>query len=248
MRGSFTEDAGPRAPLTCLPHLTGLGQGGPPRTALRHQPAAEEGPGRAPPRHRARPGQRGHPGPQWGGGPTTPHVPCHDRSQGRCPLPWWPSPGPHLHSQGSGLRPAPVHPAGAPGIWAEGGQPGAGFSLQSSHPQHGEEVSPAASDLAMVLTRGLSLEHQKSSRDSLQYSSGYSTQTTTPSCSEDTIPSQGTRQPGVPRAPPAGSRAAPGANSGAGNNKAIWARSLSLLRSMAASVASVLTLVFHVGH
>lgn len=57
--------------------------------------------------------------------------------------------------------------------------------------KHGEEVSPAASDLAMVLTRGLSLEHQKSSRDSLQYSSGYSTQTTTPSCSEDTIPSQG---------------------------------------------------------
>ncbi|XP_058530233.1 protein MTSS 2 isoform X2 [Ochotona princeps] len=57
--------------------------------------------------------------------------------------------------------------------------------------KHGEEVSSAASDLAMVLTRGLSLEHQKSSRDSLQYSSGYSTQTTTPSCSEDTIPSQG---------------------------------------------------------
>ncbi|XP_072374689.1 protein MTSS 2-like isoform X10 [Scyliorhinus torazame] len=58
--------------------------------------------------------------------------------------------------------------------------------------KHGEEISTAASDLAMVLTRGLSLEHQKSSRDSLQYSSGYSTQTTTPSCSEDTIPSQGT--------------------------------------------------------
>uniref|UniRef100_A0A8C1QJN4 MTSS I-BAR domain containing 2a n=2 Tax=Cyprinus carpio TaxID=7962 RepID=A0A8C1QJN4_CYPCA len=57
--------------------------------------------------------------------------------------------------------------------------------------QPGEEVSPAASDLAMVLTRGLSMEQQKSSRDSLQYSSGYSTQTTTPSCSEDTIPSQG---------------------------------------------------------
>lgn len=66
------------------------------------------------------------------------------------------------------------------------------------YPQHGEEVSPAASDLAMVLTRGLSLEHQKSSRDSLQYSSGYSTQTTTPSCSEDTIPSQG-EPGGVPR-------------------------------------------------
>uniref|UniRef100_A0A3B4GLV7 MTSS1-like protein n=1 Tax=Pundamilia nyererei TaxID=303518 RepID=A0A3B4GLV7_9CICH len=57
--------------------------------------------------------------------------------------------------------------------------------------QHGEEVSPAASDLAMVLTRGLSMEQQKSNRDSLQYSSGYSTETTTPSCSEDTIPSQG---------------------------------------------------------
>lgn len=60
--------------------------------------------------------------------------------------------------------------------------------------QHGEDVSPAASDLAMVLTRGLSTEGQKSSRDSLQYSSGYSTQTTTPSCSEDTIPSQGKPQ------------------------------------------------------
>lgn len=35
------------------------------------------------------------------------------------------------------------------------------------------------------------MEQQKSSRDSLQYSSGYSTETTTPSCSEDTIPSQG---------------------------------------------------------
>ncbi|XP_031702603.1 protein MTSS 2 isoform X2 [Anarrhichthys ocellatus] len=57
--------------------------------------------------------------------------------------------------------------------------------------KHGEEVSPAASDLAMVLTRGLSMEQQKSNRDSLHYSSGYSTETTTPSCSEDTIPSQG---------------------------------------------------------
>lgn len=63
--------------------------------------------------------------------------------------------------------------------------------FQTSFPQHGEEVSPAASDLAMVLTRGLSMEQQKSNRDSLQYSSGYSTETTTPSCSEDTIPSQG---------------------------------------------------------
>lgn len=57
--------------------------------------------------------------------------------------------------------------------------------------KHGEPLSSAASTLAMVLTRGLSMEQQKSSRDSLQYSSGYSTQTNTPSCSEDTIPSQG---------------------------------------------------------
>ncbi|XP_078400087.1 protein MTSS 2-like isoform X11 [Cetorhinus maximus] len=63
-------------------------------------------------------------------------------------------------------------------------------SLAAKVQYHGDEISTAASDLAMVLTRGLSLEHQKSSRDSLQYSSGYSTQTTTPSCSEDTIPSQ----------------------------------------------------------
>uniref|UniRef100_A0A7N8WWU3 MTSS I-BAR domain containing 2a n=1 Tax=Mastacembelus armatus TaxID=205130 RepID=A0A7N8WWU3_9TELE len=57
--------------------------------------------------------------------------------------------------------------------------------------KHVESLSPAATTLAMVLTRGLSMEQQKSSRDSLQYSSGYSTQTNTPSCSEDTIPSQG---------------------------------------------------------
>ncbi|KAJ3593393.1 hypothetical protein NHX12_005728 [Muraenolepis orangiensis] len=78
------------------------------------------------------------------------------------------SPGPHLDPDGQRTR---MHPA-------------------TIAAKHGEEVSPAASDLAMVLTRGLSMEQQKSSRDSLQYSSGYSTQTNTPSCSEDTIPSQ----------------------------------------------------------
>ncbi|XP_046720704.1 MTSS I-BAR domain containing 2a isoform X3 [Silurus meridionalis] len=53
--------------------------------------------------------------------------------------------------------------------------------------KHGKPMISAASELAMVLTRGLSMEQQKSSCDSLQYSSGYSTQNTTPSCSEDTI-------------------------------------------------------------
>ncbi|XP_026539972.1 MTSS1-like protein isoform X2 [Notechis scutatus] len=77
-----------------------------------------------------------------------------------------------------------------PGLSLEDG-PRPRLSPASIAAKHGEEVSPAASDLAMVLTHGLSLEHQKSSRDSLQFSSGYSTQNTTPSCSEDTIPSQG---------------------------------------------------------
>ncbi|XP_060726946.1 protein MTSS 1-like isoform X5 [Tachysurus vachellii] len=45
-------------------------------------------------------------------------------------------------------------------------------------------------DLALAFSRGLQLDAQCSSRDSLQCSSGYSTQSTTPCCSEDTIPSQ----------------------------------------------------------
>ncbi|CAF99992.1 unnamed protein product, partial [Tetraodon nigroviridis] len=45
-------------------------------------------------------------------------------------------------------------------------------------------------ELALALSRGLDLDHQRSSRDSIQCSSGYSTQTNTPCCSEDTIPSQ----------------------------------------------------------
>ncbi|XP_053302413.1 protein MTSS 1 isoform X2 [Pleuronectes platessa] len=45
-------------------------------------------------------------------------------------------------------------------------------------------------ELARVLARGLHLDIHGSSRDSLQGSSGYSSQTHTPCCSEDTIPSQ----------------------------------------------------------
>nr|XP_025965928.1 metastasis suppressor protein 1 isoform X10 [Dromaius novaehollandiae] len=56
--------------------------------------------------------------------------------------------------------------------------------------RQGEEME-ACEELALALTRGLQLDTQRSSRDSLQCSSGYSTQTTTPCCSEDTIPSQG---------------------------------------------------------
>ncbi|XP_077937108.1 protein MTSS 1 isoform X7 [Gasterosteus aculeatus] len=46
-------------------------------------------------------------------------------------------------------------------------------------------------ELARALARGLRLDIHDSSRDSLQGSSGYSSQTNTPCCSEDTLPSQG---------------------------------------------------------
>ncbi|KAM9023906.1 protein MTSS 1 isoform 20-T20 [Ara ararauna] len=59
----------------------------------------------------------------------------------------------------------------------------------SAATRQGEEME-ACEELALALTRGLQLDTQRSSRDSLQCSSGYSTQTTTPCCSEDTIPSQ----------------------------------------------------------
>ncbi|KAM9737398.1 protein MTSS 1-like isoform 2-T2 [Menidia menidia] len=48
----------------------------------------------------------------------------------------------------------------------------------------------AREELARVLARGLHLDIHGSSRDSLQGSSGYSSQTNTPCCSEDAIPSQ----------------------------------------------------------
>ncbi|NXF89552.1 MTSS1 protein, partial [Eubucco bourcierii] len=63
-------------------------------------------------------------------------------------------------------------------------------SMTVSAATRGEEME-ACEELTLALTRGLQLDTQRSSRDSLQCSSGYSTQTTTPCCSEDTIPSQG---------------------------------------------------------
>ncbi|XP_075067840.1 protein MTSS 1 isoform X9 [Mixophyes fleayi] len=59
----------------------------------------------------------------------------------------------------------------------------------STDKPQGEEAENC-DELALALSRGLQLDTQRSSRDSLQCSSGYSTQTTTPCCSEDTIPSQ----------------------------------------------------------
>nr|XP_015224032.1 PREDICTED: MTSS1-like protein isoform X11 [Lepisosteus oculatus] len=126
---------------------------------------------------------------------------CQSVSECSSPTSDWSKPGPYDQPLVSTLqrRKEPIERLRE----SEQGPPPPGYAgLHPEDPQrtrmtpatiaakHGEEVSPAASDLAMVLTRGLSMEHQKSSRDSLQYSSGYSTQTTTPSCSEDTIPSQ----------------------------------------------------------
>uniref|UniRef100_UPI00398EDB45 protein MTSS 1-like isoform X2 n=1 Tax=Pristiophorus japonicus TaxID=55135 RepID=UPI00398EDB45 len=62
-------------------------------------------------------------------------------------------------------------------------------SMTVSTAARGEETE-THEELALALSRGLQLDTQRSSRDSLQCSSGYSTQTTTPCCSEDTIPSQ----------------------------------------------------------
>uniref|UniRef100_A0A3Q3NEV7 MTSS I-BAR domain containing 1 n=1 Tax=Labrus bergylta TaxID=56723 RepID=A0A3Q3NEV7_9LABR len=53
-----------------------------------------------------------------------------------------------------------------------------------------QEDREAHEELARVLARGLRLDIHGSSRDSLQGSSGYSSQTNTPCCSEDAIPSQ----------------------------------------------------------
>ncbi|XP_023386748.1 LOW QUALITY PROTEIN: metastasis suppressor protein 1 [Pteropus vampyrus] len=89
----------------------------------------------------------------------------------------------------------PSAPAGG-GVWKGSGDIGqevhgpGGLSVSlSSTLQPGEEME-ACEELALALSRGLQLDTQRSSRDSLQCSSGYSTQTTTPCCSEDTIPSQ----------------------------------------------------------
>ncbi|XP_063030012.1 protein MTSS 1 isoform X5 [Melospiza melodia melodia] len=78
-------------------------------------------------------------------------------------------------------------PGGAPAAPEEPQRPRS--MTVSAATRQGEEME-ACEELALALSRGLQLDTQRSSRDSLQCSSGYSTQTTTPCCSEDTIPSQ----------------------------------------------------------
>ncbi|XP_075405399.1 protein MTSS 1 isoform X3 [Tenrec ecaudatus] len=85
----------------------------------------------------------------------------------------------------SGGGPTPM--GGAPAAAEEAQRPRSMTVSAATRP--GEELE-ACEELALALTRSLQLDTQRSSRDSLQCSSGYSTQTTTPCCSEDTIPSQ----------------------------------------------------------
>lgn len=82
----------------------------------------------------------------------------------------------------------PATTGGPPAAAAEEAQRPRSMTV-SAATRPGEEMA-ACEELTLALSRGLQLDVQRSSRDSLQCSSGYSTQTTTPCCSEDTIPSQ----------------------------------------------------------
>ncbi|XP_003782397.1 metastasis suppressor protein 1 isoform X4 [Otolemur garnettii] len=111
----------------------------------------------------------------------------------------WAKPGPYDQPLANTLQrrkeKREPDPSGG-GPTAAGGPPATADEAQrprsmtvSATSRPGEEME-ACEELALALSRGLQLDTQRSSRDSLQCSSGYSTQTTTPCCSEDTIPSQ----------------------------------------------------------
>ncbi|KAM4633133.1 protein MTSS 1-like isoform 2-T2 [Polymixia lowei] len=125
----------------------------------------------------------------------------------------WAKPGPYDQPMVNTLRrrkdketPAVADSNGCAG--GDGSPPPATTSTSPSVPAPAPTQAPAASEdrmmvdapkagdieaheeLALALSRGLQLDTQRSSRDSIQCSSGYSTQSNTPCCSEDTIPSQ----------------------------------------------------------
>ncbi|XP_064409988.1 protein MTSS 1 isoform X7 [Latimeria chalumnae] len=106
----------------------------------------------------------------------------------------WAKPGPYDQPMVNTLQRRKEKRDPEPTAAAQNGQPTQTEDAQRSRTvstagRPGEEME-AREELALALTRGLQLDTQRSSRDSLQCSSGYSTQTTTPCCSEDTIPSQ----------------------------------------------------------
>ncbi|XP_036738948.2 protein MTSS 1 isoform X11 [Manis pentadactyla] len=121
--------------------------------------------------------------------PMPPEAPSQD----------WAKPGPYdqplvntLQRRKEKREPDPSGggPAAAGGAPATGEEAQRPRSMTVSAPARPGEEMEACEELALALSRGLQLDTQRSSRDSLQCSSGYSTQTTTPCCSEDTIPSQ----------------------------------------------------------
>ncbi|KAJ8013369.1 hypothetical protein DPEC_G00052550 [Dallia pectoralis] len=97
----------------------------------------------------------------------------------------WAKPGPYDQPMVNTLRRKKDKQPPAPADSCSGSVPA---RLNPAPTRVGEEVHE---NLALVLNQGLKLGTQRSSRDSLQCSSGYSTQSTTPCCSEDIIPSQG---------------------------------------------------------
>ncbi|XP_043922535.1 protein MTSS 1 isoform X2 [Protopterus annectens] len=107
----------------------------------------------------------------------------------------WAKPGPYDQPTVNTLQRRKEKRESEPVATAPPGQPGQQEEAQKAKSvtapttAKGDE-SEAREELALALTRSLQLDTQRSSRDSLQCSSGYSTQTTTPCCSEDTIPSQ----------------------------------------------------------
>ncbi|XP_028841158.1 protein MTSS 1-like isoform X5 [Denticeps clupeoides] len=119
--------------------------------------------------------------------------------------PDWARPGPYdqpmvntlrrkkeKETTGLGSGPERTTPASRPADYGpRGGENGA------KQQQRPVDCIQTHEDLATALSRGLQLNSHAplSSRASQHGSSGYSTQTTTPSCSEDTIPSQGTEPP-----------------------------------------------------
>uniref|UniRef100_A0A6Q2YU52 MTSS I-BAR domain containing 1 n=1 Tax=Esox lucius TaxID=8010 RepID=A0A6Q2YU52_ESOLU len=150
-----------------------------------------------------------------GPGVSYPFFPHTSITSSSCPTRSWSQPGssllpayPHYCTLGSNMVPSSKVPS-----WKDWAKPGPYDQPMVNTLRRRKDKEPAApadftpdrpdstrhrtttlfilrEDLALALTQGLQQGAQRSSRDSLQCSSGYSTQSTTPCCSEDTIPSQ----------------------------------------------------------
>uniref|UniRef100_A0A3Q2QLQ2 MTSS I-BAR domain containing 1 n=1 Tax=Fundulus heteroclitus TaxID=8078 RepID=A0A3Q2QLQ2_FUNHE len=109
------------------------------------------------------------------------------------------SPTSHFRYRASSSSSSSVLPQQTPARLSSVSSHDSGFISQDAYQSKSPSPMPpdnlqgekeAHEELARALARGLQLDIHGSSRDSLQGSSGYSSQTNTPCCSEDTIPSQ----------------------------------------------------------